>query len=255
MPERLLILGGTGEAIALAKMVAETRPDLHVITSLAGVTRSAKAVPGEVRTGGFGGIAGLRTYLSDMHINWLIDATHPFAAQIADHAARACTDAGVPRLKLLRPMWQCTKNDTWIEVADAAGAADALRERGAKSVFLTLGIRDLDRFAGLDGMRFVVRLIEQPDEPLPLPATVVIGRGPFAQEAERDLMTGEKIDAVVAKASGGQATEGKILAARALGLPVVMIRRPAPPAGAIATTVSNAFQWLDSRAPRATSTP
>lgn len=244
MAERLLILGGTGEAAALAEALAAHRPELHLTTSLAGVTRSPRSVPGEVRTGGFGGIQGLKGYLSDMHINYVVDATHPFAAQIASHAARACRDLRIPRLKLVRAMWQRTSDDFWIEVADAGQAAKALQQRDAKSVFLTLGIRDLDRFAELDAMRFVVRLIEQPAEPLPLSAKVVTGRGPFPADAERDLMIREGIDTLVAKASGGKATEGKILAARALGLPVIMIARPTPPDGPSVDSVDGVLNWL-----------
>ena len=244
MAERLLILGGTGEAVALAETLAEALPELHLITSLAGVTRSPRAVPGEVRTGGFGGIQGLKDYLSNMHITYVVDATHPFAAQIAAHAARACSDLHIPRLKLLRPMWQRTPDDIWVEVADAGEAAVALSQRGAKSVFLTLGIRDLDRFAGLDDVRFVVRLIERPVAPLPIPATIVTGRGPFPADDEQDLMIREGIDMVVAKASGGKATEGKILAARALGLPVIMITRPRPPDGPSVDSIDDVLNWL-----------
>ena len=141
-------------------------------------------------------------------------------------------------------MWQRSSDDCWIDVADADEAAEVLQQRGATSVFLTLGIRDLDRFAGLDDTRFVVRLIEQPAKPLPLPATVVTGRGPFAAVAERDLMTQEGIDTLVAKASGGKATEGKILAARALGLPVVMITRPPTPDGPTVDSVDGVLKWL-----------
>lgn len=239
-----MILGGTGEAVALAEALAKTQPQLHVITSLAGVTRSPRAVPGEVRTGGFGGVQGLIDYLSGMHINYVIDATHPFAARIAAHAARACDDLRVPRLKLLRPMWRRSSDDNWIEVADAGEAAQALAQLGAGTVLLTLGIRDLDRFAGLKDMRFVVRLIERPAAALPIPATVIAGRGPFAVDDEHALMKREGVDAVVTKASGGRATEGKILAARALGLPVVMIARPPTPDGPTVETLDDTLNWL-----------
>ncbi|MEM7119827.1 MAG: cobalt-precorrin-6A reductase [Pseudomonadota bacterium] len=244
MVERLLILGGTGEAIALAEALSRAHPELHLITSLAGVTRSPRAVPGEVRSGGFGGTMGLKQYLSDMHIDCVVDATHPFASQIADHAARACRDLCVPRLKLVRPMWRRMPGDNWVAVADADEAAEALSRQGAGSVFLTLGIRDLDRFAGLEDVRFVVRLIERPAEPLPIAATVVIGRGPFPADAEQALMVREGIDAIVTKASGGKATEGKILAARALGLPVVMITRPQMPDGPTVESIHEALNWL-----------
>ena len=154
MVDRVLILGGTGEAVALAKALATQHPDIDVITSLAGVTRRPTPVPGTVRTGGFGGPAGLATYLNDEHINAVIDATHPFAAQIAANAAAACAETSTPRLKLLRAMWPKTSDDTWIEVANADKAAAKLADMHAQSVFLTLGLRDLHRFFG-DSTTFV----------------------------------------------------------------------------------------------------
>ncbi len=244
---RVLILGGTSEAVALAKALATQRPDLDVITSLAGVTRRPTAVPGSVRTGGFGGAAGLAAYLCSEHVDAVIDATHPFATQIAANAAAACADTSAPRLKLLRAMWAKAADDNWIEVADAVEAAAKLGKMNARSVFVTLGLRDLHHFAGLKDVRFVVRLIEQPSSPLPIQADVMTGRGPSDEAADLRLMKEQTIDTLVTKASGGASTEGKILAARALGLPVVMIRRPKPPDGEIVDSVQAAFGWLESQ--------
>jgi len=253
--ECLLILGGTAEAVALAHAAAKQFPGLSTVTSLAGVTSRPTPVPGDVRTGGFGGADGLAAYLTGTNISHVIDATHPFAAQIARNAQAACEATGTPRLKLLRPMWQRTPADIWIDVADAAEAAAHLADMTAKSVFLTLGIRDLEPFAALSGAAFVVRLIERPAAPLPIEAQVVTGRGPFCQADERRLMQQHRIDALVTKASGGAATEGKIRAARALRLPVVMLRRPTTPPGDTAPDVAAALRWLDSRLARAKSTP
>jgi precorrin-6A/cobalt-precorrin-6A reductase len=252
--DRLLILGGTGEAVALAKAVDERFPELDTVTSLAGATAKPTPVPGRVRSGGFGGADGLRGYLCSEHISFVVDATHPFAARIAANAAAACDGADTPRLKLVRPMWRHAPGDTWIDVADAEAAAAELARLNAGSVFLTLGVRDLDPFAALGGVSFVVRLIERPTTPLPLAAEIVTGRGPFDAEADMKLMERHRIDALVTKASGGSATEGKILAARTLGLPVVMIRRPPPPAGDIVADIAGALAWLDSRMAQVTST-
>jgi precorrin-6A/cobalt-precorrin-6A reductase len=147
-------------------------------------------------------------------------------------------------------MWRRAPGDAWVEVADAAEAAAALARLKARSVFLTLGVRDLDAFAALEGMDFVVRLIEPPATPLPLAAKIVAGRGPFDAAAEHKLMLDHRTDALVTKASGGAATEGKIRAARALGLPVVMIRRPEPPGGDTVENVDLALVWLESMTER-----
>lgn len=255
MAERLLILGGTAEAVALATAVAARFPDLGLITSLAGVTSRPTPMPGDLRTGGFGGAEGLAAYLADAGIAYVIDATHPFAAQIARNAEAACRMTGTPRLKLLRPMWQRAPEDTWIETADAVDAAAKLAAMTARSVFLTLGVRDLQPFATLTGVSFVVRLIEAPAAPLPINARIVTGRGPFGAADERRLMETHGIDVLVTKASGGTATEGKMFAARALGLPVLVIRRPEPPPGDLVADVAAALDWLDSRLVKATSTP
>ena len=251
MSGRILILGGTAEAVTLAQRLAEMRPELHVVTSLAGATRDPVLPRGTVRRGGFGGADGLAAFLRDDGIDVLVDATHPFAATMARHAATAAAATATPRLKLLRPMWPRQDGDRWIEVDDAPGAAAALADLGAARVLLTLGRRELDAFAGLCDIAFVVRMIEPPEAPLPLAqAELLLARGPFAEADERALMAGRGIAALVTKAAGGSATAAKIAAARALGLPVVMIRRPAPPPGETVTDVEEAFAWIAARLPR-----
>jgi precorrin-6A/cobalt-precorrin-6A reductase len=246
--KRLLILGGTGEAAALAA-AALTRfgERLRVTSSLAGRTARPAPLPGEVRIGGFGGAEGLAAYLRAERIDCVIDATHPFAAQISTQALAACAAAAVPRLMLLRPEWQRHERDRWIEVADLPGAAAALGRLG-HCVWLTIGGRGLEAFAGLTRHHFLVRLVEPPASPLPLPSCeLLLGRGPFNLAEERRILERHAIEVLVAKASGGGATEPKLIAARERGLPVVVVRRPTPPAGERVEAVAAALDWLAAR--------
>jgi precorrin-6A/cobalt-precorrin-6A reductase len=239
---KLLILGGTAEAVELAGACA-ARPGLEVISSLAGRTRAPGLPPGEVRIGGFGGAGGLARFLAERGIDRVIDATHPFAVQIGAHAEQACREVGIPRLRLLRPPWTREPGDNWIEVADLAEAARRLPALGRR-VFLTVGHQDLGAFAGLD-LWFLVRTIEPPDL-LPLRhGRWLAGRGPFAVENELGLLRAHAIDVLVTKASGGAATYAKLAAARQLGLPVVMVRRPPPPPGPMVDSVGAALAWLE----------
>ena len=239
----LLILGGTGEAAALAAR-ATLVPQLRVITSLAGRTSAPLAPHGELRRGGFGGADGLAAYLRDAAIDLVVDATHPFAAVISRHAAEACARAGKPSLMLVRPPWQRQSGDRWIEVDDFAGAAAALPGL-ARRVFLSVGRQELRTFRAVRDCWFLVRLIEPPRAALPLAeAEIITARGPFTVEDERQLMTSRRIEALVSKNSGGDATYAKIAAARELGLPVVMVRRPPPPPGEIVEAVEAALDWI-----------
>jgi precorrin-6A/cobalt-precorrin-6A reductase len=239
---RLLILGGTAEAVQLAAACA-ARPGLEVISSLAGRTRAPGLPPGEVRIGGFGGAGGLARFLTARGIDRVIDATHPFAARIGAHAEQACREAAVPRLRLLRPPWTRESGDHWIEVADLAEAARRLPELGRR-IFLTVGHQDLGAFARFD-LWFLVRTIEPPGV-LPLrDAEWLAGRGPFTVEDELRLLRAHAIDVLVTKASGGRATYAKLAAARQLGLPVVMVRRPPPPSGPVVHSVEAALAWLE----------
>jgi precorrin-6A/cobalt-precorrin-6A reductase len=239
---RLLILGGTAEAVAVARGCA-VRPRFEVISSLAGRTRTPDLPPGAVRIGGFGGAGGLARFLTERGIDRVIDATHPFAARIGAHAEQACREAKIPRLRLLRPPWTREPGDHWIEVADLRAAAQRLPELGHR-VFLTVGHQDLGAFAGLD-LWFLVRTIEPPGG-LPLRhGHWLAGRGPFAVEDELALLRAHAIDVLVTKASGGDATYAKLSAARQLGLPVVMVRRPPPPPGPVVDSVEAALAWLE----------
>lgn len=239
---KLLILGGTAEAVELATACA-ARATLEPISSLAGRTRVPGLPPGEVRIGGFGGVGGLARFLVERGIDRVMDATHPFAAQMSSHAEQACRETGVPRLRLLRPPWVPVPGDHWIEVADFAEAAQRLPGLGRR-VFLTVGHQDLDAFVQLD-LWFLVRTIEPPGG-LPLrQGQWLAGRGPFAVEDEMALLRTHAIEVLVTKASGGGATYAKLVAARQLGLPVLMVRRPPPPSGPVVDSVAAALAWLD----------
>ncbi|HEY2540207.1 MAG TPA: cobalt-precorrin-6A reductase, partial [Stellaceae bacterium] len=212
--------------------------------SLAGRTERPGPIPGQVRIGGFGGAAALAAYLKERDIDCVIDATHPFAARISAEARQACEIAEVPRLTLLRPPWPRHRLDRWIEVDDMAAAARVVARIGHRA-WLTIGAGEIESFSGIAGVRFLVRLVDPPRRPLPLRfCEVVVGRGPFALANERHLIARHAIDVLVCKASGGAATEAKLVAAREFSLPIVMVRRPPPEPGDLVETVEKALDWL-----------
>jgi precorrin-6A/cobalt-precorrin-6A reductase len=247
MPARnILLLGGTGEAALLACAILQRFGDsMALTTSLAGRTARPMPIPGNVRIGGFGGVEGLIAYLREHRIDLVIDATHPFADQISAHASRACAALAVDRLMLVRPMWQRHRLDRWIEVADLAGAAAVVGKVGRRA-WLTVGASDLDAFAPVTEVRFLVRLIHAPIQPLPLRLhEILIGRGPFSVLEEQHVLQRHAIDVLVCKASGGAATEAKLIAARDASLPVIMVRRPPVEPGESVTSIDAALGWLD----------
>jgi precorrin-6A/cobalt-precorrin-6A reductase len=244
-PRHLLILGGTGEAAALARAAQARFGDaMEVTTGLAGRTRRPGPIPGNVRIGGFGGPTGLAAYIAAHKIDRVIDATHPFATEISAAARRACEAARVERLMLLRPPWRRHPLDRWIEV-ETLEAAAAIVGRVGRRAWLTVGSGSIAPFAQVNTVRFLVRLVDAPREPLPLRFhEVVLGRGPFTLAEERHLLERHAIDVVVCKASGGAATEAKLIAARELSLPVIMVRRPQRERGLAVETVEAALDWL-----------
>jgi precorrin-6A/cobalt-precorrin-6A reductase len=241
---RILILGGTTEARQLAERLAG-RAGLEITLSLAGRTVTPARQPVPVRVGGFGGAAGLADYLGRERIDAVIDATHPYAAVISANAIEAARKGNVPLVALRRPPWLAVAGDRWIEVADVRAAGQALGS-APRRVFVALGRNELVPFRDAPQHHYLIRSVDPVDPPLPLPyVSYVTGRGPFSEVDDRALMTTHGIEVVIAKNSGGTATYGKIAAARALGIEVVILRRPPAPDGPTVETVDDAIAWLD----------
>jgi precorrin-6A/cobalt-precorrin-6A reductase len=241
---RLLILGGSTEARRLGERLVK-RGGLDVTLSLAGRTTSPvpHAVP--VRVGGFGGAAGLADYVVKERIDALIDATHPYANIISENAAAAARQTGVLFMILHRPPWIPIAGDRWIEVNDTGTAVHAIGQE-PRRVFVALGRNNLAPFGGAPQHFYLFRSVDPVDPPLPLPhVTYVTARGPFSEADDRALMTAHEIDVVIAKNSGGDAAYGKIAAARALGIDVILLRRPPAPDTPAVETAEDAIAWLD----------
>src|SRR5258706_14285340 len=225
---RLLILGGTSEARALADALA-IRPGLDVTTSLAGRTIEPRRPKGNIRVGGFGGPSGMAEYLKSAAIDQVIDATHPYAAAISAHALEACRIAGRPLLRLERKAWAPQVGDRWIVVDNLAAAATVAPQMGRRA-FLTIGVKELSVFATAKKIWYLVRLVDRPAEPLTLrDYQLILARGPFTLGDARALMERHRIDLVIAKNSGGGGPPAKNPAPRGLGLPPRFLRPPAPP--------------------------
>jgi len=243
--KRVLILGGTGDATELAVRAAQIS-GVEVITSLAGRTRQPVVSSENTRIGGFGGVAGLRNYLREQQIDLLIDATHPFAAQISFNAAAAATKVSIPHLMLIRPAWKPVRGDNWIEVESNEAAAIVVPKL-AHRIFLTIGRQELAAFAHLQDLWFLMRMIDppQPDASVP-PGKLLLERGPFSLKSEQSLLQQYEIGAIVSKNSGGDATYAKIIAARELSIPVVVIKRPAIPSSDRVENLEDALRWMTS---------
>lgn len=241
---KLLLLAGTAEARALAARLSGD-PRFSVIASLAGETRRPQSLAVPVRVGGFGGAAAQEKFMFDAGVEVVVDATHPFAAEISARTQAICARRGLAYLQLLRPGWQPGAGDSWRFVDREEDVAGALPEGAA--VFLATGPKRLDRFTGLAAHRVFCRRIDPAEAPFPLPCgDWVTGRPPFSVADEIALFRRLGIGALVVKDAGG-ATDAKLHAARALGLPVVLIRRPTPPPGDKAETVDAALDWLEPR--------
>ncbi|MFF8309446.1 cobalt-precorrin-6A reductase [Streptomyces lydicus] len=242
-PRHVLILGGTTEARRLAATLA-TEPALRVTSSLAGRVAAPRLPAGEVRIGGFGGPDGLARWLREHAVDALIDATHPFAGTISFHAARAAATAHVPLLALRRPGWVPGPGDTWHQVTSLDEAAAALPALGSR-IFLTTGRMGLAHFAHLTDLWFLVRSVDAPEPPHPPRMEVLLDRGPFSVEGERELLRRHRIDVLVTKDSGAAATAPKLAAAREAKIPVVVVRRPPTPEGIpVAADPTEAAEWL-----------
>ncbi|MBL9045939.1 MAG: cobalt-precorrin-6A reductase [Tabrizicola sp.] len=240
---RVLLLGGTTEAAAMARALADA--DVDAIYSYAGRTESPVAQPLPIRVGGFSGVAGLAEYLKAEAITHLIDATHPFAVQMSRNAVAACTVTGTPLIALERAPWAAGEGDDWTLVPDPEAAVEALGQTPHR-VFLAIGRQTLATFAKAPQHHYLLRLVDPPTDPLPLPdAHAVIARGPYTVEGDLALLRDHQIDVIVAKNAGGAGAKAKLSAARALGLPVILIDRPAVPSRHTARSVTEVMSWLN----------
>lgn len=239
---RILLLGGTTEANLLAQALA--RAGLAGVYSYAGRTEAPMGQPIHMRVGGFGGVEGLADYLKAEAISHVVDATHPFAAQMSSNAVAACTETGTPLIALERAPWVAGAGDRWTQVPDLAAAVAAL-DGPPRRVFLAIGRQHLDAFAAQPQHRYLVRLVDAPTAPLPVPAEVVVARGPFDVAGDTALLQRHGIQVIVAKNAGGKGAVAKIAAARALGLPVVMIDRPRIPPRRVVHGVAGVMAWLN----------
>jgi len=239
---RVLLLGGTSEARALA---ARLHPGIEVISSLAGRVPDPALPVGEVRIGGFGGVDGLRRWLSEARVDAVVDATHPYAATITANAAAACREVGLPHLVLARPAWD--PGDAIVVSSDAEAAKTVAAERYSR-VFLTTGRSGTAVFVDVDAW-FLIRAVTAPDaDTLPRRHQLVLSRGPYCYDDELALLQEHRIDALVTKNSGGAMTRPKLDAASALDIAVVMVDRPPLPEGVTTvSTVDDAADWVSSR--------
>ncbi|CBL46214.1 Precorrin-6A reductase [gamma proteobacterium HdN1] len=238
-----MILGGTTQARELATLLEPHHPQLRTTLSLAGRTLTPAKQAGELRVGGFGGTAGLVQWLREQAVDILVDATHPFAATMSRHALAAVQETGIPLIVLERPPWQPVAGDHWIDVPDMEAAAAALGDM-PQSVFLAIGRQTLAVFQKYPQHRYIIRSIEAPNTEDVLPnALSIFARGPFQVSDERTLFKTHGITRIVAKNSGADATEAKLIAARELGIPVLMVRRPLP-RNSDATTAEDAMQCI-----------
>lgn len=240
----LLVLGGTAEAVELAVVLSQISR-LEVIYSLAGKTTKPNLPNCRVRVGGFGGIKGLEEYLLRANIAAVVDATHPFAAQMASNVAAASASLKIPRLKLVRQEWMPATGDNWICVPNVQEAAHYV-EGSYWRVFLATGISDIETFTSAQYSKFFVRVIEPLQHALPLSDyELIFQRGPFVIADEQALFERLCIELVICKNSGGRGAEAKLTAARNCGIPVLMIARPEMPLGQIVPTIEEATRWVE----------
>ncbi len=242
---RALILGGTADASLLAAEIA--RAGIDAVYSYGGRTRAPADQPLPTRIGGFSGVSGLADYIRREGITHVVDATHPFAAEMSRHAIAACAETGTALIALERAPWRKAPGDIWIEVGDVNAAAAALPEAPA-NVFLAIGRQHIAAFAGKPQHAYTLRFVDPPQEPLPFAADVIVSRGPFTLDGELGMMRTRGIAWIVARNSGGDGARAKIDAARTLGLPVIMISRPALPERPRVESVAEVMQWLGHRA-------
>ena len=245
---RILLLGGTTEASRLARALSEA--GMNAVFSYAGVTKSPVAQPLATRVGGFGGVEGLKTYLTTEGITHVVDATHPFAAGMSTNAIAACAETDVDLCALERPAWRAEQGDIWTNVSDMTTAVQALPV-DPKRVFLAIGKKNIADFAVQPQHHYLLRLVDAPDGVISLPSyDAVVARGPFEVAQDTALLQDHRIDLIVAKNGGGKGARAKLDAARALGLPVILIDRPKVPERRVLPTVADVMAWLGHGADR-----
>ncbi len=243
----VLLLGGTGEARELARLLVEA--DVDVVSSLAGRVARPRLPVGETRLGGFGGVEGLRGHLREQAYDLVVDATHPFAAGITEHAVQACAAEGVALLRLERAGWSALPGaEEWHRVSSHDEAARLTASLGTRP-FLTIGRQSLHHFAApLATTHALVRVVDPPETPLPATWRLLLDRGPYLLDGERTLMREHGVDVLVTKDSGGDLTRPKLDAARSLGVPVVVVARPAAPVGVpVVSDAASAAAWVAAR--------
>ncbi len=245
---KVLILGGTGEARALATRAIERLGDrAEIISSQAGVTRQPEAVPGRLVTGGFGGINGLQDFITNENIKIVIDATHAFAATISDNAYIACMATRAKRISLVRPCWQLPEQARVFHVSDMVAAADAIQQH-ARRVFVTTGRRGLGALQDLEDIWFLIRMIEPLEEALPITNYhLITDRPPFSLDQEAQILKDYEIDGLLTKASGGDATYAKIEAASAAGIAIIMLDRPDLVPGDWTNSIDDCVAWVEAQ--------
>ncbi|MEN9010963.1 MAG: cobalt-precorrin-6A reductase [Yoonia sp.] len=236
----ILLLAGTAEAKDIARGLADR--NIPAIASLAGATRSPTSLGIETRIGGFGGAEEFRDYLHTAGISAVIDATHPYAKRITGRTVTICKEVGIPYLQVLRPAWTPQAGDDWTQIDCEEEAAEII-PKGA-TVFLGTGRQTLEKFSGLEGCRVICRQIDPPTAPFPFEGgEFLIGRPPFSVAREKAIFAELGIEWIVVKNAGGEASATKLIAARELGVPVLMMARPPMPAALRVDNADDALLW------------
>ena len=217
---KILILGGTKEAAEIAENLGEAGKS--ITSSLAGRTKEPRPIKGDLRIGGFGGATGLVTFLRDQGFDLLIDATHPFARQISQNASKASVLSGVPLLQFVRPLWQKHQQDHWISVPDIDTARSIIPPHAR--ALLALGRQHIAPFATRNDVHFIIRMVDKPNEKLGFQNyDLMIGKPSANPDDEAEMLRKFHVTHIICRNSGGTGAYDKIIAARILGLPVIMI--------------------------------